>query len=557
MRIMNEFSVIFVELRIESRHGQNQNHRYGIYCNSMSIMPRIRTINKNDGLRRRGRVVSETHKTVAKEMHPTGGRNQNNTSSTSDKVFAFTCIVCGETSKTRLVTKTRAIDEGREKRACVNCGATPFNKGKSHGVPLSDDLLKQLIHDPAFDITPPYLLISGMKELRYWQCDCKGQDKPFIFAATVSVRTRAKDPQNCPCCSYSGPRVDAENRHLYGEYLEMLIKDSRNRGYLTLLNEFPILHNAHFRCAEGHEFYASLKTIIAKNGCPTCYSNLRRGTNLSNVLHKDLWDEFVCAPAYPEFTMQDVPAGSSTTVVLWRCRNDATHEWLAYPFRRTGENRGCPYCGHKRLAKGESFAEKFPEIAAEFDSFSNLSARTGLPILPSSLRPNDRRQYFFFCMKGHELYKMSPKARTEGAGCPSCESIAVLRPDLAAQWHVQRNEGLSAENVTLGSHKKVWWICSADAQHVWVATVRNRVSGTGCPECLRKSSQKKKAAVAKDSEIAGAFDPSNEDSFADAKLRNTYLWNCKCGNAFKRRFEDLLRRGVLCRACSKDRKTKR
>lgn len=262
----------------------------------------------------------------------------------------------------------------------------------------------------------------------------------------MAARTLAKDPQGCPRCSELW-RIEKENKREFAPYLKMLVEDKRNAGYLSLLDDFPIEHRAHFICSEGHVRYCSLKELQKKNGCLTCYTIAYRGRNLADPLYSDLHGEFVAAPGYPRFELEDIPAGSGTIVVLWRCAKDATHEWLAYPFRRTSDNRGCPYCGNQRLAKDQSLAHKFPKIAREFDPNLNLSPKTGLPISPDSIRPADRKRYFFVCMKGHEQYKMSPKARTEsGAGCPLCEvlpkSIAVVRPDLASQWHVKKNKKL-------------------------------------------------------------------------------------------------------------------
>lgn len=60
------------------------------------------------------------------------------------------------------------------------------------------------------------------------------------------------------------------------------------------------------------------------------------------------------------------------------------------------------------------------------------------------------------------------------------ESIAEKCPQLAAQWS-NRNLPLTPADVTIGSHKRVWWkgICG----HEWQAIVKNRVNGSDCPYC--------------------------------------------------------------------------
>ena len=60
-------------------------------------------------------------------------------------------------------------------------------------------------------------------------------------------------------------------------------------------------------------------------------------------------------------------------------------------------------------------------------------------------------------------------------------NLAVLHPEVAKQWHPTKNGDLTPEDVTHGSHKKVWWICDKD--HEWETMVRYRTNGSGCHEC--------------------------------------------------------------------------
>jgi hypothetical protein len=56
-----------------------------------------------------------------------------------------------------------------------------------------------------------------------------------------------------------------------------------------------------------------------------------------------------------------------------------------------------------------------------------------------------------------------------------------IHPELARQWHLTKNAPLTPSDVTCGSGKKVWWVCSHG--HEWNATVNSRTSGLGCPYC--------------------------------------------------------------------------
>src|SRR6266702_5249633 len=63
------------------------------------------------------------------------------------------------------------------------------------------------------------------------------------------------------------------------------------------------------------------------------------------------------------------------------------------------------------------------------------------------------------------------------------EALAVIRPDLAVEWHPEKNGSLTPDHIVSGSNKKVWWRCRVDHSHEWQARVAHRSSGSGCPVC--------------------------------------------------------------------------
>ncbi len=53
-------------------------------------------------------------------------------------------------------------------------------------------------------------------------------------------------------------------------------------------------------------------------------------------------------------------------------------------------------------------------------------------------------------------------------------------------WHPIKNGDLTADDVSLGSGKKVWWKCDKGDDHEWEARVHHRVNGIGCPICSNR-----------------------------------------------------------------------
>lgn len=67
-------------------------------------------------------------------------------------------------------------------------------------------------------------------------------------------------------------------------------------------------------------------------------------------------------------------------------------------------------------------------------------------------------------------------------------------PELMAEWHPTKNEGLMPEDVPFGAGTKVWWLCSRG--HEWQSSPNQRTNRkSGCPACynLIRSDNTRKA----------------------------------------------------------------
>ena len=62
--------------------------------------------------------------------------------------------------------------------------------------------------------------------------------------------------------------------------------------------------------------------------------------------------------------------------------------------------------------------------------------------------------------------------------------LATTFPELAAQWHPDKNGDLSPSMVTAHSKKKAWWL--GKCGHEWNAEIYSRTVGRGCPYCANK-----------------------------------------------------------------------
>jgi DNA-directed RNA polymerase subunit RPC12/RpoP len=62
--------------------------------------------------------------------------------------------------------------------------------------------------------------------------------------------------------------------------------------------------------------------------------------------------------------------------------------------------------------------------------------------------------------------------------------LKTLRSDIADEWDETKNIPLTSEQVTIGSSRKVWWICGRG--HSFESPIVARVHGRQCPYCAGK-----------------------------------------------------------------------
>ena len=116
-------------------------------------------------------------------------------------------------------------------------------------------------------------------------------------------------------------------------------------------------------------------------------------------------------------------------------------------------------------------------------------------ISPNGIAPFSNKKVWWKCEKGHE-YQAMVNARTgRGNGCPYCSGhrvlagfndLETLRSNLMKEWNYNKNTDILPSQVTIGSEKKVWWIC--EKGHEWKSAIANRTKekGTGCPKCRQQ-----------------------------------------------------------------------
>lgn len=338
-----------------------------------------------------------------------------------------------------------------------------------------EDLLRQW-HPVKNGGLTPRELAYGSKRRVWWRCE-KGHEWQAM------VYTRTGGGSGCPVCT--GRRVQTGVNDLATVFPDLARQwhPSKN-GPLTPSDVQPGSHRkVWWRCGKGHEWQAIIKSRSSGCGCPVCtHRRIVPGDNDLATTRPDLAAQW--HPARNGMLKPEDLAAGARKKVWWMCEKG--HEWQAAVASRAG-GAGCPVCAGRKIVPGENdLASRYPAVAAQWHPSKNGT------LTPESVSPYSNRRVWWICEKGHE-YQAAAAARTgSDCGCPYCagrkvlagfNDLAAVEPQVAAQWHPALNGALTAEMVTAGSHKKVWWQCPEG--HVWKAVVYARTGPkkNGCPVC--------------------------------------------------------------------------
>lgn len=138
----------------------------------------------------------------------------------------------------------------------------------------------------------------------------------------------------------------------------------------------------------------------------------------------------------------------------------------------------------------------YPEILEQWDYEKNT-------IDPKLLTRGSGKRVWWRCSKKdrcncHTWMATVGNRIHHKSGCPFCSgrrvcahnNLLFLNPKLAEEWDYVRNER-GPETYMVTSHSKAWWWCSKGGGegcdcHNWLAGIRDRVSGHGCPYCSKR-----------------------------------------------------------------------
>ena len=291
--------------------------------------------------------------------------------------------------------------------------------------------------------------------------------------------------------------------------------------------------------ADDHEWEAPPVRINRQTkkdftGCPCC-----RGLKVvpSNSLHAlypevaNLWH-----PAKNEdITPHDITPHSSKKRIWWQCKVNPEHVWDQVPAVLTGMGCGCPYCAGQRFSPERSLAAIAPHLVPEWDEERNKKRADEVMAKGGS-------SDWWICTRDsrHRWKEGRANRINKGVGCPFCSNkrasptnnLAVLYPDIAAQWHPTKNGNKKPEDYPAGSYKRGWWQCPVADDHEWSGVIGERTTQgkKSCPFCLGRKVSVTNSLLTTRPEIAAEWHPTKNGDLTPDKVTNgthsKFWWKC-------------------------------
>jgi len=204
----------------------------------------------------------------------------------------------------------------------------------------------------------------------------------------------------------------------------------------------------------------------------------------------------------------------------------------------------------------------YPVIAKQWHPLKNGD------LTPDKVTPRSGKKVWWKCDKGHEWQAIIGN-RTAGSNCPYCSgtrvseeyNFAIIRPELARQWHPTKNGNLTPDKIAPRSKKKVWLKCAN--RHEWQTSLNNVYKykdSTLCPFCVGKQVSRDNNLLAVNPELAKQWHPFKNGNLTPDKVmgstRRKVWWICAKGHEWKARTSNRSA-GIGCPKCSSVTATKK
>lgn len=321
---------------------------------------------------------------------------------------------------------------------------------------------------------------------------------------------RIKKGSGCPYCV--GEKVLAGFNDLATTNPELLEWWSPNNEKLMSEVSAGSSLKSLWKCYLGHEWSAVISSVAKGRRCRYCAKKaVLEGFNDLATTHPEIVEKewsFSKNSVLPS----NVSAGSDLKV-YWEC--PIGHSYKMSLHKKIKMGQGCSYCAGKRVDTSNSLESTNPNIASMW-----IEAVDDPGLTPASVTSGSSKNILWRGEVCDHSFQRSVKGMFISKKCPYCEAFSNTQllegfndlesrfPEVAKEWHPNKNGELTPNIVLSGSKKSSWWKCNKG--HEWKVSIDNRTrSGSTCSRCSMVGSSKMERDLSNFIESLGATIETN------------------------------------------------
>lgn len=201
----------------------------------------------------------------------------------------------------------------------------------------------------------------------------------------------------------------------------------------------------------------------------------------------------------------------------------------------------------------------FPDIAAEWDIERNTT------LTPDNIGFGSNKEVWWRCSKCGFGWEAPVCNRTSKSrrGCPACSNrvvtdknrLSFVCPQLVSSWNSVKNYPITADAVSFGSHRSVWWVCGL-CKYEWKAPIKSRtILNSGCPSCSGLVASDRNRLSVRCPGLLCEWDYKNNKDLVPEGVScgsgKKVWWVCqRCGNSWKAIIKNRVANRCGCPKCA-------
>ncbi len=317
---------------------------------------------------------------------------------------------------------------------------------------------------------------SGIKA--GWKCD-----KGHKWVAQISSRFHGV---GCPYCS---------NRKVLCGYNDLTTTHpqvasewhpTKNGAITPSTVTFGSGKKVWWQCRNGHDWEATINNRVKGRGCPICSSRRRTSFPEQAIF-------YYVKQVFPDAinSYRNLFEKSSMELDIYIPQLKVGIEYDGKAFHRSDKNR-------IRDAKKYSLCKEKGVILiritdrTETELITNCDYKIVIPEANEQHLNNAIAHLLFKLQRPLEVNIRNDRLKILEYLSNADHSLQDVFPEIAAEWHAEKNAQLTPSMFHPGSNEKVWWQCS-ECGYEWQTKIIERTGKdkTGCPKCSRKKGAKK------------------------------------------------------------------